>query len=894
MIGLTFTKISLYSHFFLILCAFLPASTLAFPADVKVDRVDHIDQWSTQFLNSLELEGQSVAEQISTALFDMVADFDLVAFSLGNSHFTLHTRRQVIDNHDFNQTWTQIDRFKIEWDVPLYQRSRTVPLAALPNENLNFGFYIGTQTGISFADVRQVPAQWHKTFAEMTEDLKKVTEEFMQSPWYLSQMKMAEWRREHPNAPFPPQELTANPSATPSPSDVGILHEPIEDPTFFQDPANHARWGKIPNRLTFMFRHPFQFKSFEKMEDHELMTFTGTGAIQSTAGITWNFFSIPNFLDLVEAGVNGGVLFEDDLILSVLKLSPQEALVRVSEPIPSLKQLSRRAILQDLKRLRFRRAMRALKSTTDTKTEINLGFFTKLESIDLRKVYRPLQNFPNSQAETLQPFAAGKDWTWTHSRDFEYRYLLSQPEAKQKFEHLLTHPLSITSQKPEIGITREFEGDLKSYTKTWATKFSASIFGSSEKKRILQEKTAVALLPDGPHEIIQKSVIHSLNNQNGFGAYRRTNRTFTAQVDLNNYKKDTADSFTLLVENTIEKSRFTASKMSDLIQEIEQMVGTQIFPKIAAFVPGSSLHHSIYGASSFFYGFTVLRPELEKFLSIPDQNKLNILSTAAQLPHLNCFDHFATAVDSAIHLNPNHITPEEACRFFKNWKLAQDAPTILEKNDKLRELVSVKNDIPFWMKIIRNALQGEKLEFFVTAQSASFGRIQFHKELVTHGSLVLNTTDQESNIELLPAQLTVDQTATFNYATAEVINKPIPHPAPGTASSEKAIQLKFGLSKKPRWIWFILTHINDLGRSRILDRLVYLNPPDGNQQVRFNAGDNEMMISETSLDEIARLLFKSIKPRDHYLPGHYLLQMGYSADATHSGAGINANFYIKE
>jgi hypothetical protein len=218
---------------------------------------------------------ESGSTRVGDALFDMVDDLTLLRAELWDSGSTvrLRSQRKVFDNQDVLNSWTVVDRVRIEAGLPI----STLSVAGTP-----LSLKLGTQHALDFVNIRQVLPEAYSSLPTSREREREI----------VSAVDGALSRK--PPAP------------------------PVGSPP---DPQDSARFGRPFERLLFPMR-------LNRMEPGEIIAYAAEGAIELGAGVGWRLEG--DLLGSVGAGLSVTTFVQGVFRISVLRESDTVARVKVT------------------------------------------------------------------------------------------------------------------------------------------------------------------------------------------------------------------------------------------------------------------------------------------------------------------------------------------------------------------------------------------------------------------------------------------------------------------------------------------------------------------------------------------------------------------------------------
>ena len=851
--------------------------TLAFsrsaPAFAQSNQSTTFGQWSNEFVSSLGQLRDQASLQITQAIFDSVSSLDLVQIPIGSDSLTLHSSRTLYDNYDLRNTWSVVDLFRIESSIPILSVGPDIPIGA--DATLSLRFYIGGRAGIQFVDVRQVSAHKEKTDAELLKELPQYSElpsisedhrKLESSDWYQQQEDLETEAKTDPDlksisTSLSPEShltkrqyrkqmkkamaaLSSDLSSEPTLNDPNITELEVKQPNYFLDPSTYPRFAKILNRVTFPARLPLSSEAFQKLADFELVAYTGYGAIEIGANALFSVSPIPLVAN-VHYGFNQHFYIRDDFTITVLKENNHVAQVKLTKTLAKGSSRSHQISIQ---------------------SKPIIEGFAVLETIE----FSPLN-------VTLVPFSISTDKSASKIYDLTYRYNMDTEQGREAYDQAVKGRFALSqslSEKPlspsEIWTVTKIERSVANKTsESHRHDFNFAWLITLSRGRTIDSVNLAADLPDGKHKIFRETNQTIRQRNILFDSFETTRRSFTVTVDQDHFALGGSQALTLLAETSISDSNTKPGEMVQYINDAQETVGkNDIFPALPSTAPtnglGKKMKRFHFGHSSFNFGYQLNRPQIERLLNAPDEIKRNAILTVFKADPLYCEEE---------HADRDTLVPSRAvCRFYTEWHPFTPIQTPQERVQALTHWLEDKRLSREFMKVIQISVHDQKnIDFFLTAENSSFGRIQYHSKPITQADEVLNATENQTHYELLPRQLVLDNKA----KVLELGGKVGPH---------RVVKIEFKLAYSPKWVYFTFTRLNGWRHSTVTGKLRRVNADE-----IFKVGNNSLQIDPLAPTELGRTLAKYLKE-----DGRYTLDFGYSRDANHWGPGLSTNFEIKK
>lgn len=596
-------------------------------------------------------------------------------------------------------------------------------------------------------------------------------------------------------------------------------------PWYLFDPSMRARFGKILNPLRAPFRLPLNMKSYARMRAGDVMAYSLYGGVEVGAGAGYRVIPDPNF---THSGVDLQVtaFFEGEFQISVLKESERFARVKLTRLQKKTGQVQ---ITAGVER---ERAFRGFFLFKGSNIEIDgIGAF------DLK----------------LIPFR------WELSRmkgrqfDVGYRYDLSTEEGKEAYHRAVLGSFAfsdeIASREEENRpVTQIFERDAQLRERRRATSLELFFLLKRRGERNTGSIEATVKLPDGTHEVLKSTAERKTES-----VREQLSRKFTVALDRELYEQNDPGSLFLIAETFTEDSSTSGVEMRKKIFEIESFLGNpNLFPELPERVPhprhASRTKAASFGRSSFYYGFHLGRSQIELFLEIPDARKVELANSILR-------ESFTEPV-------------------LKRWRAAYEAHLSRDPKKLHTALAELFNDRRYGkslMSLVRAALAGQSLDYFVDASNVAFGRVQERGQVRMPVEQLLTVTDQAIGFESYTRRLREDSEATLKDVRVE-------------KRADGKLVLKFTLDQDATALYFRLNRTTSYRRYRTVADLVYANTSG-----RFPRGDNEIVLDLNSRDQLSRKLADPLHTNDYYT-----LTLAYSRDSRRFGPIGTTRFLAPE
>lgn len=583
----------------------LPAGEFASAQqDTEPGRPPVINEWEVT-LDPDAIQRLYLKEKIWDILFDAVDDLDF-SQSIGDAKISLRTNRRVYDNHDPSQSWTVVDRFKLEGKVPLLNS-----VLDTVGSTGTLGFNIGARAGMEFINIRQViPANYASL--PSIEDRKK---EIESAPWYNELINQAaEARRE---------SATERDETDPAPA--GAPRDPEGEWVYNMgahgsrqlsyvpsDPENQVKFAKLWNLLLFPFRFPVNASGVQKMDPNEIISYVASGYLGVGPSIG---FELEPTGSVIGAGLSYTAFLHGEFKVSILKENDRYARMKVT---------------------RMQKQGSAIGVGSDANSTWLDGIF----------LVEKLQ----SQIKIV-PFSLAVSKSISDAFDVGYRYDLTVPAAREAYERAVLGRLEYSDRlavdakgQPtdfaKTGVAKLFTRKTHTTSSTISRKFQLGFIYKRRGNTSYETVETTIKTPEGKKHVFQALVENTQEWKAVWGSYEKLRHAFAVNIDLDLYSQNpqSPESMTFVAEGAIEDSDTNAKEMINYILEVENAVGQfGIFPrppldkKAREYVKELSaatdersvvvLPKNALGKSRLFYRIGLNRRQIEKLIDFPE-NKM--------------------------------------------------------------------------------------------------------------------------------------------------------------------------------------------------------------------------------------------------------------------------------
>lgn len=544
-------------------------------------------------------------------------------------------------------------------------------------------------------------------------------------------------------------------------------------PTFYQ----------LWNMATQPLKIPLKVEHLRKLENGELIAWSVSGYV--SAGPSWNLVPMQSIPTQISVGAQ--IFLKGEYRISVLK--ENERYVR-------------------LKLTRMRAQGISVGAGVDSSTEILEGMVVlgqELPGVPVRVI----------------PFKFNWTWQTTRQNDIAFRYDLEDPHAVLAFEKAILGQLELSSEA-ESGVTKILTRSSIERQRLRERAMGLSFLFTSNRSRDIRSLVAWVRTEEGDHQVFKESVQLTREWKGWIKGRESRNHMFTVALAKRLSKE--APRFVLSAESTIEDRRTDAQEIFNYVGQVEAVVGDpNAIPDIpmAHPRPDGSFVIAKFGISSFHYGKHLDADQVDRFVRTPVTKIREYLKQAFPDASLG------QMIKQAIFLK----------RFRETQTLFENNADPILRMRSLRKMFEMEKMGDGLLRVIALALQGEEVEYFVTATNRSFGRVQARGKKTTDVDRILDLADSRIAFERM-----VGSYRPVPEFRIEDINLLRPEPL-------KAV-LSFTTKLQPHSLFIRVVRTTPFRKRLVMGELVYRN------QGQFVEGSNQLEISQTASSELGRYLFR--------------------------------------
>jgi hypothetical protein len=181
----------------------------------------------------------------------------------------------------------------------------------------------------------------------------------------------------------------------------------------------------------------------------------------------------------------------------------------------------------------------------------------------------------------------------------------------------------------------------------------------------------------------------------------------------------------------------------------------------------------------------------------------------------------------------------------KKFKENLSADQMIEALQDLRLLFKYHARAIHAMRALVLGLDGEEVDYFISATNRSFGRIQFRGRVQTNAEKLLQIADETVDFENKVGLYRPDLDAKINDFKIEQL-------------ADSKLKVSFTLPKGIKFIYFKLMRTSGWKKVKNVKDLIYSNND------RFKEGPNEWILGPDSQDHLDQALWSALQAEDYY------------------------------
>ena len=586
------------------------------------------------------------------------------------------------------------------------------------------------------------------------------------------------------------------------------------------DPSWRPRLAKFWNPFISAWRIPWTRDGLDKINDGDLISYSASGYV--SVGLEGGFvpFKMAPGVD-ISVGLGVSVYVSGEFRVTVLKESDRFVRVKITR-VGSLG-----------KGLTF----------GGTTNEVKI-----MEGMVLFEG-KALEAALPAQKITVIPFKLRFDKETKKQMDIGYRFDLDDPKAEEAFEKAMKGNFHFAEKVAKVStsvmhiLTRDAIEKRKSSAYELGLKWLFKLNNVREKKDLW----ATIQKPDGVTEVFKSSLQMSNSWSTILGTGEKKNFLFTTVFDKTGFEKGSENSFQLVSEALYEDVQTSGKEMKSYVHDIQTVLGgKQVIPDLPLLVPrlnSNKLKLAQYKRSSFYFGQFFTQKQVLKFLMTPSERAWDITYKSFE------------------YVGDEKQKTGLAKKFYNHWMDLQDkfshpmtSDEMIVALQELRQLFKYHARAVQAMRAIVMSLDGEEVDYFISATNRSFGRIQFRGRVATNAERLLQLADETVDFENRVGQFRPSLEAKLSDLKVEQMK-------------DHKVKISFVMPKDIKFLFFKTLRSSGWKKVRNLKDFIYVN------KGRFKEGQNQLLVGPGSEDPLEQALWNAFSTAEYYT-----LQMSGSLD----------------
>ena len=586
------------------------------------------------------------------------------------------------------------------------------------------------------------------------------------------------------------------------------------------DPSMRPRLAKFWNPLITSWRIPWTKDGLDKIADGDLISYSASGYV--SVGLEGGFvpFKMAPGVD-VSLGLGVSVYVNGEFRVTLLKENERYVRVKITR-VGS-----------------FGQGATIGATTNEVKVLNGMVLFEG----------KALEAALPEQKITIIPFKIRFDQEKKHQLDIGYRFDLNDPKAEEAYEKAMKGNLSFAEKLAKVSssVTHLLTRDAVEKRKSSAYELGLKWLYKYNNVREKKDLWATIQKPDGTTEVFKSSLQMSKSWSTLWGTGEKKNFLFTTVFDKTSYEKGAENSFQLVSEALYEDVATSGKEMKSYVHDIQTVLGgKQVIPDLPLMIPkinSNKLKLAQYKRSSFYFGQFFTQKQVLKFLMTPSERAWNI------------------SYRSYEYVGDEQQKTGLAKRFYNHWMDLQDkfsqpmnSDEMIVALQELRQLFKYQARAVQAMRAIVMSLDGEEVDYFITASNRSFGRVQFRGRVATNAERLLQLADETVDFENRVGQFRPSLEAKLTDLKVEQL-------------MDHRIKVNFIMPKDVKFLFFKTLRSSGWKKVKNLKDFIYIN------KGRFKEGANELIVGPGSEDPLDQALWNAFSTEEYYT-----LQMSASLD----------------
>ena len=538
-----------------------PIQTFAQNREFPIPKLEtHENFWPEPFLNQTHSAYQEIKSRFVNALFEDPTDIDLGGTQLWKLNLTGNIHREIFNNYDILNSWTVVDRTRLNFDVGQWVAITSQISSLTPSINASwFSLGIGAKAYIDWWDIRQLlPEDFNKN--------RNSTENTRPPPLASLNQETQEDDIQNIN-PYLHGDITDFPGQVKLHRVFNLIQQPF----------------KMPLHASVVKKH---------MIDGEIIRFNVVGDVSGGISLGPNLSMDSNLG--ASAKISPEIHFTDEFQFSVQRENARYAKVRVN----------------------FVKSV-GTGLTVEAKMDVNQiykGFLLfKGKSYETRL---------GEVGLSLIPFQVKLDHTRSNENDWGFRYDLNSAEGLIAYHKAVLGNLSysedIANEQQNLknkSVEFLFKDQSKRLSGVRSKLFD--LFSIYRKQNTFHKDSidTEITLPNGSSHLFRQVSETTRETHNLTGHTRKSIGRISFYLDKDSFNAQKPNSISLLLEKTIEDNSAWGDELNAYCHEVERFFDIQnIFPVLPTQVPRLSDHEKMknarYGRSVFYFGFNLNQDQI--------------------------------------------------------------------------------------------------------------------------------------------------------------------------------------------------------------------------------------------------------------------------------------------
>jgi hypothetical protein len=656
-------------------------------------------------------KADDLGSRIPNLIYNQISHFGVNLLSTSNFSLNMNFGRDVYDNKSVLGTWTVVDQIGFSAGIPLFNFS-----TVLPGIMNSLSFSIGTDVGIVVTDIKQVSPPGYAQLPTIFEVVKKAKEDAnYQSLLKTSQLNLGRSFEEMKG------------------QWVHFENELGKRITSFlpADAEFQARYVKIWNMFLTPFRLPLTKSRVLGMDDDEIISYEGQGAIQSSLGTGFSVDPI-GLTSALSAGLSVSVFSRGIFRISILKETGSIVKVKITK-------------------------------TGSTGGGWSAGFSTYPGIMDQFVIIRNLANLIK-----IIPFQLSQGANQARSFELTYQYDLATQSGAHAYENAVLGNLKPSDELAinpsgdwrtlltETGVLRLSEYQSKSQTTSVSDQMQlAFIFRQSQSGQVIDTE-GVLKSSDGTQRRLTALAQNTKEWGLIFSQFQKYQHNFVVNLDLDQCERDpdSCKKFPMQIEGRIDDSDTTQSALLHYILEVEDSVGQpDLFSRTPEIRDLRDFAHDPYhpfyfyhpghdlGGSHFYYSINLNPDQVEEVINYPEAQMWQALERAFYIPSgawKSASDRWLYAISRApvsfadlfLNLFQFNWAPGtnlfHAESIYRRWNHLKSFSRPIEKAEALAKFFLEPLYSKNMTRLVRGIIAGESVDYYASGSNRVIGSVSRH------------------------------------------------------------------------------------------------------------------------------------------------------------------------